>query len=262
MEAVYGVNPIKILLSREDSSLKKIILADGRGGSSAREILDGARQKNIPVEWMSRQRLDELTGGADHQGMVGLRDAFAYADLDDVLKNRSPHLSHDFIVMLDSILDPQNLGSLIRTAHCLGANGVVIPTDRTASVTPAVMKASAGSAEQLPVARVTNLSRTMDDLKNMGFWIYGACAHDGQNIREQNFNGPVVLVLGSESKGLRPLVKKKCDFLITIPTAGNFDSLNVAVAAGIIQYEIFLQRREKKNHAPLQKQAGEDPVIS
>ena len=248
MEVVYGINPIKILLAQEASPLKKIIIADGRGGSSAKEIIDVARQKKIPVERRERPYLDELTGGTDHQGVVGFRDSFVYAELDDLLKNRNPHLSQDLILILDSILDPQNLGSIIRSAHCLGANGVVIPTDRAASVTPAVIKVSAGSAEQLPIARVTNLSQTIDYLKDKGFWIYGADVQGGNNIREQNFNSPVVLVLGSEAKGIRPLVKKKCDFLVTIPMAGNFDSFNVAVAAGIIQYEIFLKRWDKKTN--------------
>jgi len=242
MEAVYGINPVKILLAQEDSSLKKIIIAEGRSGSPVKEIVENARRKKISVEWRSRKHLDELTGRDDHQGIVGLRDSFGYADIEDVLKNRHPHLSHDLILMLDSILDPQNLGSIIRSAHCLGANGVIIPADRAAQVTPAVIKASAGSAEELPVARVTNLSQTMDYLKEKGFWIFGADAHEGLNIRSQKFDSPVVLVLGSESRGMRSLVKKKCDFLITIPMAGNFDSFNVAVAAGIIQYEIFLQR--------------------
>lgn len=249
MEAVYGINPIKVLLALQETPLKKIVVADGRSGASVKEIVDGARQKKIPVEWKRRQYLDELTGRTDHQGIVGFRDSFLYADLDVLLKNRSPHLSHDLILILDSILDPQNLGSIIRSAHCLGANGVVIPADRAASVTPAVMKASAGSAEQLPVARVTNLSQTIDYLKDKGFWVFGADAHGGESIREQNFNLPVVLVLGSEARGIRPLVKKKCDFLVTIPMAGNFDSFNVAVAAGIIQYEIFLQRSKKKSDA-------------
>ena len=242
MEAVYGINPIKVLLAQQESPLKKIMIADGRSGSSIKEIIDGARQKKIPIEHRERQYLDKLAGRTDHQGIVGFRVSFAYADLDDLLKNRNPLLSHDLILILDSILDPQNLGSIIRSAHCLGANGVVIPTDRAASVTPAVIKASAGSAEQLPVARVTNLSQTIDYLKNKGFWIFGADAHGGKNLREQNFNCSVVLILGSEAKGMRPLVKKKCDFLVTIPMAGNFDSFNVAVAAGIIQYEILLQR--------------------
>ena len=154
-------------------------------------------------------------------------------------------MSNDLILILDGILDPQNLGSIIRSAHCLGANGVVIPTDRAASVTPAVLKASAGSAEHLPISRVTNVSRTIDDLKNRGFWVFGADAHGGKDIGEHNFKVPAVLVMGSEDKGIRPLVKRKCDFLVTIPMAGKFDSFNVAVAAGIIQYAILLQRRTK-----------------
>jgi 23S rRNA (guanosine2251-2'-O)-methyltransferase len=246
MEAVYGINPIKVLLTQQETPLKKIVIAEGRGGSALKEIIDGARQKKIPVEWREREYLDELTGGTDHQGIVGLRHAFVYADLDDLLKNRNPHLSFDLILILDSVLDPQNLGSIIRSAHCLGANGVVIPTDRAASVTPAVIKASAGSAAQLPIARVTNLSQTIDYLKSKGFWVFGADAHEGKNLREQDFNCPMVLILGGEAKGIRPLVKKKCDFLLTIPMAGTFDSFNVAIAAGIIQYEIFLRHRGKK----------------
>ena len=246
MEAVYGINPIKVLLAAQRVTLKKIIIAEGCRGPSVKELIDIARQKKVSVEWKKRQYLDELTGRKDHQGIVGFRDSFAYADLDVLMKNRNPYLSHDLILILDGILDPQNLGSIIRSAHCLGANGVVIPSDRAASVTPAVMKASAGSAEHLPIARVTNLSRTIDDLKDRGFWVFGAEAHGGKDIGELNFNMPVVLVLGSENRGLRPLVKRKCDFLLTIPMAGKFDSFNVAVAAGIIQYAILLHRRMKK----------------
>lgn len=242
MEAVYGINPIKVLLDQQQPPLKKIIIAVGRGGSAVKEIVDIARMKKISVEWKERRFLDDLAGREDHQGIVGLRNAFAYADLDKILKNRSPHLAHDLILILDSIVDPQNLGSIIRSAHCLGANGIVIPTDRAAGVTPAVIKVSAGSADNLPVARATNLSQIIDELKGKGFWVFGADAHGGKSLREQDFKCPVALVLGSEARGIRPLLKKKCDFLITIPMAGNFDSFNVAVAAGIIQYEIFLQR--------------------
>jgi len=249
MEAVYGINPIKVLLASQDTPLKRIIIAEGRSGSSVKEIIEVARQKKVPVEWRHRQSLDELTGRTDHQGIVGFRDSFVYADLNVLLENRNPCMSHDLILMLDGILDPQNLGSIIRSAHCLGANGVVIPSDRAASVTATVMKASAGSAERLPIARVTNLSRTIDDLKDKGFWVFGAEAHDGKDIREHNFNVPAVLVLGSEERGIRTLVKKKCDFLVTIPMAAKFDSFNVAVAAGIIQYAILLHRMKKTSGA-------------
>ena len=246
MEAIYGINPVKVLLGQQETGLEKIIVASGRGGFVVAEIIETARQKKIPVEFRVRQRLDELAGGFDHQGVIGLRQAFVYADLNIVIKNRSKSFNFDLILILDSIMDPQNLGSIIRTAHCLGANGVVIPTDRAAPVTAAVIKASAGSAEQLPVARVTNLSQAIDYLKDQGFWIFGAEAHARTNLREMDFNCPVVLVLGGEAKGIRPLIKKKCDFLLTIPMAGSFDSFNVAVAAGIIQYEIFCQRSMKK----------------
>jgi 23S rRNA (guanosine2251-2'-O)-methyltransferase len=246
MEAIYGINPVKVLLGQQETGLTKIIVASGRGGSVVVEIIETARQKKIPVEFCVRQRLDELAGRLDHQGVIGLRQDFVYADLEALIKNRNKSFNFDLILILDSIMDPQNLGSIIRTAHCLGANGVVIPTDRAASITAAVVKASAGSAEQLPVARVTNLSQTIDYLKDKGFWVFGAEAHSGTNLREMDFNCPVVLVLGGEAKGIRPLIKKKCDFLLTIPMAGSFDSFNVAVAAGIIQYEIFCQRSMKK----------------
>ena len=247
METIYGINPVKVLLNQKDSGLAKIIVASGRGGTVITEIIEIARQKKIPVEFSARQRLDELAGRLNHQGVIGMRQDFAYADLEILIKNRSKSFNFDLILILDSIMDPQNLGSIIRTAHCLGANGVIIPTDRAASVTAAVIKASAGSAGQLPVARVTNVSQTIDYLKDHGFWVFGADAHAGKNLNQMDFNCPVVLVLGGEAKGIRPLIKKKCDFLLTIPMAGSFDSLNVAVAAGIIQYEIFCQRALKKS---------------
>jgi 23S rRNA (guanosine2251-2'-O)-methyltransferase len=244
METVYGINPIGVLLDQHQPPLKKIIIAVGRGGAAVKAIINHARQKNIPIEWKSRQYLDELSGREEHQGVIGLRESFAYAHMDTILQNRNSHALHDLIVILDSVVDPQNLGSIIRSAHCLGANGVIIPTDRAACVTPAVIKVSAGSAEKLPVARVTNLSQAIDELKQKGFWVFGADAREGKALHEQDFNCPVALVLGSEAKGIRPLVKKKCDFLVTIPMAGNFDSFNVAVAAGIIQYEILLRRKQ------------------
>ena len=247
MEAIYGINPVKVLLGQQETGLTKIIIASGRSDAVVAEIIKTARQKNIPVEFSARQRLDELAGMHKHQGVIGMRQGFVYADLDVLTKNCSKSFNFDLILILDSIMDPQNLGSIIRTAHCLGANGVVIPTDRAAPVTAAVVKASAGSAGQLPVARVTNLSQTIDYLKDKGFWVFGAEAHAGSNLREMDFNCPVVLVLGGEAKGLRPLIKKKCDFLLTIPMAGSFDSFNVAVAAGIIQYEIFCQRSIMKS---------------
>jgi 23S rRNA (guanosine2251-2'-O)-methyltransferase len=242
MEVIYGINPIRDLLRQNKDGWKKIIIASGRNHSSIEEIIETARTKKIPVEFSERKNLDKLAGTRENQGVIGIYKDFVYADLDILIKNRSKSFNYDLILVLDSIMDPQNLGSIIRVAHCLGANGIVIPEDRAAQVTAAVNKASAGSVQQIPVARVVNLSQTLDYLKDKGFWIFGAEAHGGKSLRDADFNCSVVLVLGGEEKGIRPLVKKKCDFLVTIPLTGSFDSLNVSVAAGIIQYEIFCQR--------------------
>jgi 23S rRNA (guanosine2251-2'-O)-methyltransferase len=246
MEIIYGINPIKVLLRQQQTGLDKIIIASGRSGSALAEIIETVRQKKIPVEFQNRQYLDELVGNTDHQGVAGLRLDFIYSDLDDLLTNRSPQSSFDLILILDSIMDPQNLGAIIRTSYCLGANGVIIPADRAASVTAAVIKASAGATQQMPIARVTNLSQTIDYLKGRDFWVFGADAHEGGNLKEMDFNCNVALVLGGEAKGIRPLVKKKCDFLLSVPLQRSFDSLNVSVAAGIIQYEIFNRRSLEK----------------
>lgn len=242
MEVIYGINSIRDLLRQNKDGWEKIIIASGRSGSSVEEIIEAARVKKIPVEFCPRKYLDKLAGTPENQGVVALCKPFAYADLDVLIKNRNQSFNFDLILVLDSIMDPQNLGSIIRTAHCLGANGVVISEDRAAQVTAAVNKASAGSVGQIPVARVVNIAQALDDLKDKGFWVFGAETHGGQKLQEMDFNCSVVLVLGSEAKGIRPLVKKKCDFLVTIPLAGDFDSLNVSVAAGIIQYEILCQR--------------------
>ena len=182
MEVIYGINSIKALLLKQEGGWEKIIIASGRGGSSVKEIIEIARQKIIPVEFYQRKYLDELAGTSDHQGVIGLCKSFVYSDLDVLIKNRNKSFNFDLILVLDSIMDPQNLGSIIRTAHCLGANGVVIPEDRAASVTPAVHKASAGSVQQIPISRVVNLSQTIDYLKDKGFWVFGAEAHAGSKF--------------------------------------------------------------------------------
>jgi 23S rRNA (guanosine2251-2'-O)-methyltransferase len=246
MEIIYGINPLKVLLRQPKPGLEKAIIAAGRGGSALTEIIATLRQKNIPIEFQSRQYLDELVGNSAHQGVAGLTQSFVYSEIDDLLANRSKSSKFDLILILDSIMDPQNLGAIIRTSYCLGANGVVIPSDRAASITAAVIKASAGSTGQMPIAKVTNLSQTIDYLKEKSFWVFGADAHEGGNLDEIDFNCNVALVLGGEAKGIRPLVKKKCDFLLSVPLQRSFDSLNVSVAAGIIQYEIFKRRGQLK----------------
>jgi 23S rRNA (guanosine2251-2'-O)-methyltransferase len=238
MEIIYGVNPLVEALRMEPCRLEKIVIAKGMTKETQTSILKLADEKKTPVIFKEKREIDKLTGHGSHQGVVGFYPSFPYADLDQIMENRHPTSLHHLILLLDGITDPQNLGAMIRTAHCHGANGVMIPEHRTAMVTAAVIKASAGTALLTPVVRVANLSRAMDDLKKQGFWIYGADTHAGQNIHEVTYQGDIGLVMGSEGRGMRPLTRKQCDFLVSIPLRGKIDSLNVSVAAGIILNDI------------------------
>jgi 23S rRNA (guanosine2251-2'-O)-methyltransferase len=239
VQIIYGINPVMEAFKHGSVNIEKVIVAPGRRGERLCKILNLAREKGIPVEFKDRTYIDRLAGNKSHQGIIGLCKAFTYASVDEVVAHRHESFKNDLILILDGITDPQNLGSLIRTAHCCGANGVIIPEKRAVSVTGAVMKASAGAAQYTPVAMVVNLSRTIEYLKKKGFWIYGADAHYGKEICNHDFDGHIGLVMGSEGKGISPLIKKGCDFLVSIPLMGNVDSLNVSVAAGIIMYEIL-----------------------
>jgi len=241
---IYGVNPILEALRGERGRLRKIILVSGRKSDTDDQVLSLAARKGIPVQFEKRSYLDGLAGGGSHQGIVGFWEAPETASIEEILANRHPLYQDDLVLILDGIMDPQNLGSLIRTAHCCGANGVILPQYRAAQLTSAVMKASAGALHYTPVARVVNLARTLDDLKARGFWIYGADNRGGRDISNLNFNASIGLVMGSEGKGIRPLIKKKCDDMVSIPMLGRVDSLNVSVAAGMILYQI-LNRRQK-----------------
>ena len=239
MQVIYGINPVLELLKGHDKAIRRLLVATGRGGESIRKILDLARKAGIPVEFKERDYLDRQAGQTSHQGVMGFCDDFAYADVDDVIANHHKDFKNNLILILDGITDPQNLGSLIRTAHCFGLNGVIIPKDRSASVTATVIKASSGTAQCTPVAMEVNLSNTIEYLKEKGFWIYGTEAARGQDIRTMDYKGHIAVVMGSEGKGIRPLIRKKCDFFLSVPMRGNIDSLNVSVAAGVIFHEIL-----------------------
>lgn len=225
--------------------VKELIVAAGRGGTSIQNILALASRKVIPVVFKDRPYLDNIAGCKSHQGILALCETYAYAKVDDVIDNR-PRSNNSLVLVLDGVTDPQNLGALIRTAHCLGVNGIIIPKNRAAAVTAAVMKVSAGAANWTPVAQVVNLFRTIKYLQERGFWIYGADAACGVDIEKFDNDGPAALVMGSEGKGLSPLVRKKCDFLIRIPMVGVVGSLNVSVAAGVILYEILKKQGRRK----------------
>ena len=238
MQIVYGIKPVLETLRSAGGDIRKIILAEGRRGGDVTTILDLAAARGIEAEVQRREALDRQAGTTAHQGVLCLCGEFAYASLERIVANRHPAFPGSLVLLLDGIEDPQNLGSLIRTAHCLGANGVVIPRDRAAGVTPAVIKASAGAAGHIPVARVVNLVHAIEFLKENGFWIYGTDAGADRDSGSVRFEGHVGLVMGSEGRGMRPLVRNHCDVLLSIPLFGKIDSLNVSVAAGILLQEI------------------------
>ena len=245
MQLIYGIHPVMEAMRHDGGAIKELVVAVGRGGTPIRNILTLASQKAIPAVFKDRPYLDNMAGCKSHQGIVALCEDFTYAEVDDVIDNW-PKSNNSLVLVLDGVTDPQNLGALIRTAHCLGVNGIIIPENRAAAVTAAVIKASAGAANRTPVARVVNLSRTIEYLQGKGFWIYGADAAGSADIEKFDDDGPVALVMGGEGKGLSPLIRKKCDFLICIPMLGAVGSLNVSVAAGIILYEMLKKRGRRK----------------
>jgi 23S rRNA (guanosine2251-2'-O)-methyltransferase len=238
MQLIYGINPLLEGLRGRGRTIKKVVIASGKGGNPIREILDLAGKAGIPVEFRDRDFLDRQSGGRTHQGVIGFIEDFAYVSVDDIIANRHRESKKDLILILDGVTDPQNLGSLIRTAHCFGANGVIIPKNRSASVTATVMKTSSGTAGLTPIAMEANLSQTIEYLQSRSFWVYGAAAKEGLNIHTLDYGEHVAVVMGSEGQGIRSLIRRKCDFLVSIPMKGKIDSLNVSVAAGIILYEI------------------------
>lgn len=242
MQVLYGLHPVLEHLRSGGEDLETILLSPEKRGAAVEEILQRARRKGIPVRRESREAMDRLVPGKRHQGVLSLCGDYAYTPLERIIETDGGRDETSLVLILDSVTDPQNLGSLVRSAHCFGARGVVIPKDRAASVTPAVMKVSAGSARHTALCQVANIARTMEQLKEAGYWIYGADASGGSDCRDLDYRGRVALVLGSEGSGLRPLVRRACDFLVQIPMQGVIDSLNVSVAGGILLYEVARSR--------------------
>jgi 23S rRNA (guanosine2251-2'-O)-methyltransferase len=235
MPILSGIHPIAEAL-RAGTTLDRIVIAQGAGGPRLQEIIDLARRANVPVRFEPRGALDRLSGSNAHQGVVALGAARKYADFDSVSES-------SLLVILDGVEDPHNLGAIIRTAHAAGAGAVVIPERRAASLTDVVAKAAAGALEHLPVARVTNVNRTLEDLKERGHWIYGLDERGTESYDQIDYAAKSVLVLGGEGKGLHEQVRKHCDVLVRIPMAGKISSLNVSVAAGIVLFELRKRTR-------------------
>ena len=227
---------------RSGKTIEKVYILDGSHDGKLDTIRREAKKAGIRVDFADRKRLDSISPSGNHQGVVAKTAAYRYAEVPDILKNAEDKGEEPFIFVLDGIEDPHNLGAIIRTADLAGAHGVIIPKDRAVGLTASVARASAGAINYVPVAKVTNLARTMEELKEKGLWFAGADM-DGELMYGCDLKGPVGLVIGAEGAGLSRLVREKCDYIVSIPTKGHIDSLNASVAAGVLAYEIVRQRR-------------------
>lgn len=236
-EIIYGLNSVMEALRGKRRAFELFIA--GSHDRRLEKLLDLAEEKRVPVRHRDKRDLARLCGTEHHQGVALRAERFAYADLADILESTG---NDRLVLVLDGVQDPHNLGALIRSAACAGADGVVIPKDRAVGVTATVEKASAGAVETIAIVEVTNIAQTLDELKGAGFWIYGAAGESSDSLYDQKLNGRIALVVGSEGEGIRPLVRKKCDLLVSIPLQGGVNSLNASVAGGIMLFEVVRQR--------------------
>lgn len=239
-DIIAGRNPVMEAI-RSGRSIESILVAKGERSGSVVAIIAKAKQKNIPVKDVDSKKLDFLAKGVNHQGIVAQCAVKEYSALEDIFALAEERGESPFIIVLDKVEDPHNLGAIIRTAECAGAHGVIIPERRSAGLSYTVEKTSAGALEYMPVVRVKNISAVLQKLKDKGIWVYGADM-DGEHYKKINFDGAVALVIGNEGKGISPLVAKDCDVIVSLPMKGKINSLNASVAAGILMYEIADKR--------------------
>lgn len=239
-ELIVGRNPVIEALKAEKPIDTLYVNKDG--GGSLSHIIDMAKRLDIVVKEVTAEKLNHMTGGASHQGVVAVGACAEYSSIDEILAIARLKGEDPFIIICDEIEDPHNLGAIIRTAESAGAHGIIIPKRRSASLNYTVFKTSAGAASWLPVARVANIPAALDELKQNGVWIYGTDA-SGEEYNKVNLKGPIGLVIGSEGFGMGRLVAKKCDFMLSLPMKGKITSLNASVAAGIFMYEVVRQRQ-------------------
>lgn len=226
---------------RAGKTIDKLFVLDGCQDGPVKSILREAKKTDTIINFVDKERLDRLANSGHHQGVVAQAAAYEYAEVEDILNAAKEKGEAPFIFILDEIEDPHNLGAIIRTANLCGAHGVIIPKRRAVGLTATVAKTSAGAVNYTPVAKVTNIAKTIEELKKEGMWF--VCADmDGQTMYDLNLTGPIGLVIGNEGAGVSRLVKEKCDFTASIPMKGDIDSLNASVAAGVLAYEIMRQR--------------------
>jgi 23S rRNA (guanosine2251-2'-O)-methyltransferase len=242
MHYIYGINSVTEALKARKRAFEWVGMAKERHDLRLQRLIEDLRKIGIPVRFLQRTELDRMAGNAAHQGVVAVTSAKQYNDLEDVMAAKRDKYS--LLVVLDGVEDPHNLGAILRTADAAGANGIIIPERRAAAVTGTVTKASAGASEHLPIAKVTNISRTIEELKENNIWTVGLDERSTQTYDALDYNMDCAVVLGAEGKGLHDLVKRKCDFLVSIPMLGKVPSLNVSVAAAVVLYEVVRQRRK------------------
>ena len=240
-EKIEGRNAV-IEAFRSGKTIDKIYILDGCQDGPVSTIRREAKKQGCLIKFVSRERLDQMSDTGKHQGVIAIAAAYKYSEMEDIFEKARAKDEDPFVFVLDEIVDPHNLGAIIRTANVCGAHGVIIPKNRSVGLTSTAVKTSAGAVNYTPVVKVTNISRTIEELKGRGLWF--ACADmDGEIMYNCNLKGPIGLVIGNEGSGVSRLVKEKCDYIVAVPMKGNVDSLNASVATGILAYEIVRQRR-------------------
>lgn len=239
-DVISGRNPVSEAV-RSNRPIDKILVARGEKSGAVVGILAKAKQKQIPIKEVDRTKLDYITGNTNHQGIIAFAAVKEYSTVEEIFEYAESLGEAPFIVVLDEVEDPHNLGAIIRTAECAGVHGVIVPKRRSASLSYTVGKASAGAVEYMRVARVTNIASLLDELKQRDVWVYGADM-DGTDYRKCDFSGACAIVIGNEGKGISRLVREKCDVIVSLPMKGKINSLNASVAAGILMYRAMDNR--------------------
>ncbi|MDD6848803.1 MAG: 23S rRNA (guanosine(2251)-2'-O)-methyltransferase RlmB [Oscillospiraceae bacterium] len=240
-DVIVGRNPVSEAI-RSSRTIDRILVTKGGKTGAIVGILAKAKEKQIPIKEVDSKKLDYLAGNENHQGIIAMAAVKEYSSVEDIFALAEKRQEKPFIVVLDEIEDPHNLGAIIRTAECTGVHGIIIPKRRSATLSFAVGKASAGAVEYVPVARVTNIANTIDELKERGLWVFGADMN-GTEYTECDFDGAVALVIGNEGKGIGRLVREKCDQIVSLPMKGKINSLNASVAAGVLMYAVSSKRK-------------------
>lgn len=241
-DIIFGRGPVMEALKSE-RAIDKLIIKSGAYSRPLIPIIEKAKSRGMVIQQADNAKLDRLSEGGNHQGVIAYVSAYEYVTVKDILSRAEERGRKPFVIICDKITDPHNLGAIIRTANCAGADGVIIPKRNSAGVNSIVMKTSAGAAEYTPVAKVTNIANTLDELKDAGLWITAADM-DGESMYSIDFKGAIGIVVGSEGNGVSRLVREKCDFIASIPMMGEINSLNASVAASVLMYEAVRQRNE------------------